>query len=40
VRFHPRRDVLDDTQWMLDEHADRHPAARKFAADPPWRRTG
>jgi endonuclease-8 len=40
VRFDPRRNVGDDTQWMLDDHADRHPAARKFLADQPWRRTG
>jgi endonuclease-8 len=40
VRFDPRRNHGDDTQWMLDDHTDRHPAARKFATDPPWRRTG
>jgi endonuclease VIII len=36
LRFDPRRDVLDDTQRL----ADPHPAARRFLADPPWRRTG
>jgi endonuclease-8 len=36
VRFDPRRDTADDTQWL----ADPHPAARRFMADPPWRRTG
>jgi endonuclease-8 len=40
LRFDPRRNVADDTQWTLDDHTDRHPAARKFAADQPWRRTG
>ena len=39
VRFDPRRSRLDDTQWM-DEPTDRHPAARKFLAEAPWRRTG
>jgi endonuclease VIII len=36
VRFDPRRDALDDTQWLDDPH----PAARRFLRDLPWRRTG
>ena len=40
VRFDPRRSRLDDTQWLDEPKTDRHPAARKFLADPPWRRTG
>jgi endonuclease-8 len=36
VRFDPRRDPLDDTQWLDDPH----PAARRFLRDLPWRRTG
>jgi endonuclease-8 len=40
VRFDPRRSRRDDTAWMDELPTDRHPAARKFLADPPWRRTG
>jgi endonuclease VIII len=36
VRFDPRRDEQDDTQWLEDPH----PAARRFLHDLPWRRTG
>ena len=38
VRFDPRRSRLDDTQWLDAPAGDRHPAARRFLADPPWRR--
>jgi endonuclease-8 len=37
VRFDPRRSRLDDTQWLDEPKTDRHPAARKFLADQPWR---
>jgi endonuclease-8 len=40
VRFDPRRSRLDDTQWLDEPKADRHPAARKFSADASRRRTG
>jgi endonuclease VIII len=42
VRFDPRRDPRDDTQWTADvaDHTDRHPAARIFLADLRSRRTG
>ena len=40
LRFDPRRSRLDDTQWLDEPKTDRHPAARKFLADGPWRRTG
>ena len=40
LRFDPRRSRLDDTQWLDEPAGDRHPAARRFLADMPWRRTG
>jgi hypothetical protein len=40
VRFDPRRSRLDDTQWLDEPKADRHPAARKFSAEASRRRTG
>ncbi len=41
LRLDPRRPRDDDTSWLdPDDHTDRHPAARKFRADAPWRRTG
>lgn len=40
IRFDPRRSRADDTQWLSEPVMDRHPAARRFLADPPWRRTG
>ena len=41
IRLDPRRDRGDDTAWMDGaDGTDRHPAARKFLADLPWRHTG